>query len=319
MQFSQPLPPALRGDKSKLSPSARQRLDSLNGRSPKAFFMQLSAAWLVILAAAAVAASIDNPWLTALAVLLIATRQNVLALLIHDQAHCLALKAKPGDLLVNLLAAYPLLLVTVEGYAQVHLAHHRFYFSDQDPDILRKTGPEWTFPMPVGKLLKLFASDLLGLNLIKLIKGKRAAGDYGKFKRPSQLSGWLRPAYLLLLAAILTWSGGWWLFLIYWLLPLLTVFQVIVRIGALCEHQYIPGQGVVETSPVIELYWWERLLLPNLNFNLHPYHHFCPGIPFDKLPQAHAIFRREGLIDEANVFKGYAAYFRYLVTGNNSG
>ena len=60
------------------------------------------------------------------------------------------------------------------------------------------------------------------------------------------------------------------------------------------------------------LSWWERLLLPNLNFAMHPYHHFFPGVSFSRLPKVHAIFEREGLIDERHVFRGYAAYLRYI-------
>lgn len=313
MQYSQPLPPALLGDKHALSAKGRDELDSLNRRSPKAFLKELFLAWTFIFAIIALATRLDMFWMNVVAIIVIATRQNVLALLLHEQAHCLGFKAKPGDLVVNLLVAYPLLLTTVENYSQVHLSHHRFYFTDQDPDLLRKTGHEWTFPMPAARLLKLFATDLSGFNLVKFIKGKQATKGYEKYKRPSKIPTWVRSAYLAILATILIWSGAWPQFLLYWVLPLMTVFQVIVRIGALCEHVYIPGAGVPETSPTIEPLWWEKLLLPNLNFNLHPYHHFYPGIPFDNLPKAHAIFQREGLIDEANVFKGYGAYFKYLV------
>lgn len=318
MQYSQSLPPALRGDKRALSLEGRKELDSLCGQSPRAFLKELILAWAVIIGVTVWSVHADNLWLTLLAIVLIATRQNVLALLIHEQAHCLGFKAKPGDLLINLFAAYPLLIVTVEGYSQIHLSHHRFYFSERDPDILRKTGPEWTFPMPANRLFWIFVTDLLGLNLYKMIKGKRPNKDYQLYKRPSKIPRWIRPLYYLVLVAALTFTGTWTIFFLYWVLPLLTVFQVIVRIGALCEHQYIPATSVIESSPIIEPLWWEKWMLPNLNFNLHPYHHFCPGIPFDKLPQAHAIFLREGLVNETNVFNGYGAYFRYLVSGRNN-
>ena len=34
-----------------------------------------------------------------------------------------------------------------------------------------------------------------------------------------------------------TWFNAWAEFLIFWLLPLATVLQVIVRWGAICEHK----------------------------------------------------------------------------------
>ena len=106
---------------------------------------------------------------------------------------------------------------------------------------------------------------------------------------------------------------GLLLFLLFWLLPLLTVFQLIVRWGALCEHKYnLAGAGVAESTPLIVQRWWERLLLPNLNFAMHPYHHYFPGIAFSQLPRVHAIYEREGLIDQRHVFRGYGAYWRHI-------
>ena len=160
MLYSQPLPPALRGDKQALSAEGRKEHNSLSRRSPRAFLTQLFLAWAVIIAVIALAVDLNTICMTLLAVVVVATRQNILGLLIHEQTHCLGFKSKQGDLLVNLLTAYPMLLVTLEGYAQVHLSHHRFYFSEKDPDILRKTGPEWTFPMPAKQLLRLFVTDL---------------------------------------------------------------------------------------------------------------------------------------------------------------
>jgi len=57
-------------------------------------------------------------------------------------------------------------------------------------------------------------------------------------------------------------------------------------------------------------------LLPNLNFTLHPYHHYFPGIPYADLPQVQAIFDREGLLDRTRVFNGYGQYLRFVLHRN---
>ncbi|SFM27764.1 fatty acid desaturase [Nitrosomonas communis] len=88
---------------------------------------------------------------------------------------------------------------------------------------------------------------------------------------------------------------------------------MFVRLWAFSEHIYnLPGASVIESSPLIILNWWEKLLLPNLNFTLHPYHHFYPGIAYCNLPKVHAIFQREQLVNEKNVFYGIWKYLRYL-------
>jgi hypothetical protein len=81
----------------------------------------------------------------------------------------------------------------------------------------------------MSNLGKLFLRDLLGLNLWALIKGKKL--DVPVFKRPHPTPGWVRPTFYILIAVVLTVTGTWQLFLIYWILPLLTFTRVFVRWG----------------------------------------------------------------------------------------
>jgi fatty acid desaturase len=309
-----PLPAAVRLEKHELPEEVRTKIQALNGARPREFTLELIWAWAVIFGAILGATAAHSVWVSVIAIVIVATRQNVLGLLVHEQAHRLGYRHKFGDLLVNLFCAYPLLVLSVENYAQVHLAHHKFYFLDNDPDFVRKNGPDWSFPNTAGHLLRLFATDLVGLNTIKLVRGKREVAPDYQFARPFPTPTWVRFAYFLLAAAVLTVTNAWIPFAIYWLLPILTVSQAIVRWGAICEHKYnIAGARVADTTPLILLSWWERLLLPNLNFAMHPYHHYFPGVAFSNLPKVHAIYEREGLLNEANLFLGYGAYWRYLI------
>lgn len=294
--------------KQRLSASDRQRIESLSGPRPLRWFAAAASAWCVIGLAMFVAVQMQSAWVSLLAILIIATRQNVLGLLIHDQSHLLALRGKWGDLVCNLITAYPLLLVTTEGYAQVHLAHHRHYFTDKDPDHVRKAGPDWTYPKSRAELAKLFLADLCGLSVIKFIHGKR--GNFGvTTERQMRIPKLVRIGYLLALAGVLTATGGWQVFLLYWLLPLLTVFQAIVRWGAVCEHTYnAPGEALEVTTPLIVLPWWQKLLLPNLNFHLHVYHHHWPNIAWCNLPAVHEIYLQAGLVK--HTYAGFDGYLK---------
>lgn len=305
------IPPALRGGKTCLSREARREIQQLTGARPRAFLAQAFRTWLIIFGTAGLAVRIDRVWMTMLAICVVATRLNVLGLLMHEQVHMLGLRGRFGDSLANMLVAYPL-GVTVEGYARVHLSHHQHYFSDRDPDFTRKSGPDWTFPMPRGRLLRLFLSDVLGLSFLKLLRGKRLENLH-VFRRPHPAPKWLRPLYYATIAGLLTYTESWGTFALYGIVPLMTLLPLIVRLFAICEHVYGErGAGTIETSPMIVLRWWEKLLLPNLNFSLHTYHHFFPGVAWCNLPRVHALFEREKLVDEAAVFYGYAAYLKYL-------
>jgi len=304
-------PWGLKGGRESLSKDAIAEILTYNGPRPKIWLGTAAVSWAIIILSIWWAEQIHSIWATMLAVLIVATRQNVLGLLIHEQAHCLGFPSR-FDWVANLVAAYPLLLVSVEGYAQVHLSHHKYYFTRKDPDFLRKSGPDWTFPMPARRLAWLFLTDITGLNVLRLIKGKHMQGE--SFKRPHPTPGWVRWAFFISAATLFTLTDSWSLFLIYWLLPLLTLTQAIVRLGAISEHEYNREHAsVAETSPIIIPRWWEKLILTNLNFTLHPYHHYFPGVSYSYLPKVHAIFCREGLVDEARLFRGYWPYLKFLV------
>lgn len=307
------LPPALRAPQTALSKEAVQEIGRLRGAAPVAWCAQAALAWLVIAAAITVASWADHVVVSLLAILVIGTRQNVLGLLIHEQTHRCGFKGKYGDWIANLIAGYPLLVLSVENYGKVHLAHHRDFFTEGDPDFVRKQGPEWRFPKRPLELARIFLTDLVGLTLYRNIKSKNIEVGGGAFVRQNPTPKWLKISYFAAWAALITALNGWPEFLLYWLLPLVTVLQVIVRWAAMFEHIYdVPNASVAESTPIIFPSLLNKILLPNLNFSLHPYHHYYAGVPFSRLPQVHEIFRREGLVDDERVFHGYLSYFRFL-------
>lgn len=63
---------------------------------------------------------------------------------------------------------------------------------------------------------------------------------------------------------------GWTAFFVYGVLPIWTVVQLMIRWIDVAEHKYNIEYGtVIETTPIIELTWWQKLLFPDLNFGYH--------------------------------------------------
>lgn len=308
-----PLPPPILIEKDMIPQRVRTEINALRGPNPAQFLIQAFLAWAVIFAAIAAALNVHHFVIPVYlcAIFIIATRQNLLGLLVHEQAHFLGFKTKAGELIANLLTAYPL-LISVDGYGKVHLSHHTFYFTEKDPDYLRKQGKEWTFPIKRKKLMKLFFTDLLGLNIVKTLKGKRMKENYLP-TRKIETPKWVRPAFYAVLAAAFTFLRIWKIFLFFWIVPLITIFQIFIRWGALCEHKYnLVNPKINESTPLIKLAWWEQLLFPNLNFTMHIYHHYFPNVSFANLPKVHRIFQREKWVNELNVFRGYGPFLSYL-------
>ena len=312
-EVGEPVPIAVTGTPRDLSPEGQREIRELMRREPGRFLFQLSWNWLRMLSAIASAVYFQNVALSVFVVLFVGTRQNVLAVLLHEQVHKSAFQSRFGEYLTNLFVAYPL-GVTLEQYRRVHLAHHQGFFTDRDPDFARKQGEDWTFPQLAWRFVKNVVRDLLALNLWNTIKSKGLEEPSANAKY-SGMPQWLRPLFYVALFGVLSLFQGWAPFLLFWVLPWATVLQAIIRWAAICEHKYnLVHPSVSEATPLIMLRWWERAILPNLNFTTyHIYHHFYPKIPWSKLPAVHEIFRREGLVDEKHIFRGVTGYLDFLL------
>lgn len=306
--------PAVLGGPEKLSSAARAEIQKLSGNRPRRWLLEAAINWAGIALAIWIGVAAANLFVTLLCIVFIGTRQMVFGLLLHDQVHRLGLRGKYGDWIANSLVGYPLFATTVEDYAKIHLSHHKYFMTSKDPDFIRKSGEEWTFPMRLGRMLRMLAMDITGLNTIKLIKGKTGKPGMEEFKRKNPSPLWLRLVFYAVAAALISWVHGWTVFLIYWIVPVLTVAQIGIRWIAVIEHEYnVEDSKVLEVTPLIRLKRWQRVLFPDLNFAMHAYHHLHPGVSFGNLPRVHEIYQREGLVDETAIFDGQGAFVRYLV------
>jgi fatty acid desaturase len=306
------LPPCLNGGPDALSLGAKQKIAQWSRPNARRFLFETAKSWLIIAVAIAVAIKADSVLVTALAILVVAGQQLKFGLLLHEQAHYLGLKSRWGDLIADVLVCYPLIFVSVKNYARVHLAHHKNYFVSGDPDLVRKSGADWNFPMGRWRLLRLFLKDLLGLNLIQTVIGKNVREGTVEIKRRGPDYPWLRIVYLASWAAIFTVTQSWSIFFLYWLLPLVTILQAFIRLGAICEHVYIANAPLETSTAIILPTWWESLIFPHLNFFYHVYHHYFPNVPFSRLPDVHALFQGEGLVREECVFTSILSYCQFI-------
>ncbi|NRF71363.1 fatty acid desaturase [Aquincola sp. S2] len=308
------LRPAVLAGPDQLSQSARAKIIELSGPRPIRFLTEMFLNWAVIAALIALGIWADNLVVTILCIIGIGTRQMVFGLLMHEQVHRLGARSRFADWWINVFAVYPLLVTTVEDYAAVHLSHHKYFFTDKDPDFVRKSGPDWSIPTSLRSFLWIVLKDLTGINTLGLIRGKTAPKDVTEFRRRNPTPKLLRWIFFAAVALALTLANAWTVFLVYWVVPLLTVTQLFVRWIAVIEHKYnVPNATVHSVTPLIRLKWWQKILLPDFNFAQHVYHHMHPGVSFANLPAVHAIYKAEGLVDETAIFNGQGSFLRYLV------
>jgi len=123
-----------------------------------------------------------------------------------------------------------------------------------------------------------------------------------RLRRAALRERWLVVAFHILAPAVAFWLGWGIEYLVLWVLPLLTVFQALLRLRAVMEH----GAPMDVSSPITASRtnfapWWLGWWLFPLHVNYHIEHHLYPSIPHYRLRECHRMLRAAGVLDGAPV------------------
>jgi len=260
-------------------------------------------AWAVIFGAMALFAWQPNPVTFLLAAAIIAGRQLGLAILMHDAAHKLLLAdAGLNDRLGAWLCAYPV-IADLALYRPYHLTHHRFVQTAQDPDLVLSK----PFPTTRASFRRKVLRDLTGQTALKQrgaqLRAARKAGIWQTLHGPILTNA----ALFILLAA----AGYWWLYLVLWLVPLFTLYQLLTRIRNIAEHAMVPDdEDDFRNARTTLAGWAERAFVAPYWVNYHVEHHALMFVPCYRLPQAHRLLLAKGYGERIEIQPGYAAVLR---------
>ncbi|MFC4951056.1 fatty acid desaturase family protein [Pseudonocardia sp. GCM10023141] len=224
-----------------------------------------------------------------LAVCYIGVRQRHLSNLAHECVHSKLMATRAG----NRLVGYLLTALLGEGflpYRSSHYVHHALLGSDQDPMFqsyragnIRAAGPT---PSRRSFVLRVIVRGALW-------RLPKAAAFTLVTKAPEETWRALAARAALWMGVIAAcWPFGAVLsFLLYWLLPLVFVRPVVTWITDLGNHA-----GLIENKdPLLQTRGWSshrltrHLLGGHLDDMYHPVHHWCPQIPWRRLPEAAAM------------------------------
>jgi fatty acid desaturase len=257
----------------------------------------------LIAAAVWVSESWWNPIVYLVAVVVIGSRINALGGLMHDAAHWRAYRNRSLNDFVGELLALPT-SASMAGYRNTHFAHHRELNSANDPDWQRNVGlKEFEFPAPRANVLMRIAQYLSGLKIGSAVFG------FHKNKETRDIPAAVARARLVFFAGLVAASialGFWKELLLYWIVPLLTVFLTIRYIRNVAEHYAVEHEHVLNESRTVLAPWWELWLIAPWGLNYHLEHHLFPGVPCFRLGELHRLLMtREPYPQIAHITRGY--------------
>lgn len=274
---------------------------------------------LLVVAGALIVGLWGSPWMLA-GIALMGIAQHSLFILSHEAAHYRLLSHRgANDVLGRLIGMSS--GVSMCTYRVTHRLHHNNLYGSEDPDTAIHGG----YPRGKAYLLRKLAQDSVGWNAWKTYayffgapainedtqRAIRPLDDTSPQLRKAarQDRYWVVGAHIampLLAYALAGWHGVA-VYLVVWIVPLMTALQPILRLRAICEHGAVSDLSSPLTAARSNRTWgsWSNRLLGGLLFphhvNYHLEHHLYPAVPHYHLPALHRALKARGVLEGAEV------------------
>ena len=255
-------------------------------------------AWGVIAAAMALYAYWPSPIVLVLAVMVIGSRQLGLAVLMHEAAHWLLFpRGTVNTEGARWLCASPI-WADLGSYRRHHHLHHRHTNQPDDPDLAVAES------YPASRSALMWAA-LCDLSTWTFWAGLLARSG-GREPRAAWRRLWSPLACNAAIAGALAAAGHGELYLLLWLLPLATWYQLVSRLRSMAEHAVVPdGDDPLRNARTTAVGPIARALLAPYWVNYHLEHHLLIFVPCWKLPRAHALLFAKGYGSRMEMASGY--------------
>jgi fatty acid desaturase len=252
--------------------------------------------WLLISGAIYLSVRFNSILVYLVAWLIIGTRMYALYSLLHDGIHYLiSPKKQVNDWICRLFLSWPL-FTSLNKIRKFHQAHHQYLKTPGDPEAIHLQYKEFQFPAPVSGVVFTFLKDITGFNFIfykcrKIVRSisssfSTSANTEGNPAKSTNHFEWGMIVYYTVIVIALFYSGKEIQFILYWLLPYITIYQLLNRLRLSTEHFHLPEDKLFQTRTVI-LNLPERFIFSPHNLGYHAEHHLYPSVPFYRLPALH--------------------------------
>lgn len=266
--------------------------------------------------------------LAALGMFGVAAVQHRLSGLAHDASHYSLFRNKvTNELASDLFLMFPIFGMT-QKFRNSHLGHHRFVNDpDLDPDVVRLNGPEpQRFPVSRGGfcvryLLRALWPPALLAYLFGQAKGAnaRVGGGVQDVKAPYRfrVGRLMRGTYWLGLLSAVHALRAWPLFWLFWVVPLLTFYPLLMQLREIAHHSNAPDAGRFTNSRVFLVHPLLRACVFPYGQDFHVTHHLFAMLPHHRMARAHEVLMRyPPYRDGVVVCRGF--FFRTPGTGGPS-
>jgi fatty acid desaturase len=259
-------------------------------------------------------------------VVMVAVLQHRLSGLAHDASHYVLFRNRlANELVSDIFLMFPIVAMT-QVYRASHLGHHQFVNDpDRDPDLVRLKGSDHDFPLEKARFWQRYVlKGLWPLTMLPYLFGRAKAANLSGVDEPELRSVYckkvarcLRGTYWLSLFTAIHALHAWPVFLLFWVLPLLTIYPFLMQLREIAHHSNAPDDGDLTNSRVF-------VVNPVLAAAVFPYgqafhltHHLFAMVPHYRVAEVHALLMQNGEYrDRVVICRGY--FFRTIGTSGPS-
>ncbi len=277
--------PAPRGFKSELSTETKEAVKKIhNSRDNWHGPLALCVDWLVIVGVAAlVVLSGYQPLAYLAGVIVIGGKQRALRSLMHEASHLKLTRHAPLNVwLGRVFIAWPL-FSGLSSYTCAHCEHHRHLWDDRrDPKLLGYLRLGLVNPRDMKQFTR---RHLLKPLLLAHVPFQVVADVVGRDEDRKETR--LRMLFLVITPVTLAVVGFGLEFLALWVVPYLTVYQVLRYWSDIADHAGLRSDNPWQATRSWEASWLVRQLLAPHNSNWHLAHHLYLAVPHYRIRRLH--------------------------------
>lgn len=241
-----------------------------------------------------------------LSLLIIGSRQRALAALLHHATHnSLAKNKKLNFFLADWLVAYPI-FQNAQYYKKVHILHHAHLGSlDEDTDRIAQVESGLASVTDKDTFYKkFFLKQVLMFGVLDYLKYLLTTRLIDMLKDKKDRTGILVCHSILFVAFYFVY--GVWGYLLLWILPYITVSQLLGWFLELSEHYRLYEKETQELKMARNRFpaWWERMFFGHHGEVYHLTHHLFPSVPSWNLSKVHNILMQDDEYRSVNQYRG---------------
>lgn len=260
------------------------------------------------LALVAVVIAVDH-WLAVVAAIPVAgILQNRLFILHHEGAHRLLFSNRRwNDWIGVVLLGWIAFGTGTHSYRRGHANHHRDEFGPKEPDFLLYS----FYPITKRSMGRKLVRDITGVSASRILR-PRLTGLFQRKYLKNSLRFFAGQAVVFSLFLL---AGSPWLYLLLWVVPYASVYQVLNRLRAIAEHGGLTRSSDRRvTSHHIRQSWLSSIIMVPYGIGWHLAHHVDSGIPFRNLPAFTRALEEDGYITSAHTWPSYRSLWQALVS-----